>query len=113
MRINRTASLNAFFQVSQSFLVLAKFGVNLHHSCKDSGSKIHWCAIQTPDGSYIHLDMRSLPSGSKTSLISDPKNEAMAKVPTRQRLANFEALLNSSFDCLEALLLHVASTSPL
>jgi hypothetical protein len=112
VRIDRVASLNTYYQVSQTFRAMAKFGIGLHHSCKDGESKVYWCVLRRPDGTYIHVDIRTIPLGSKTSLMTDRKNEAIAKVTTRQRLASFEVLLNNSFDTLEQLLRHAESAQP-
>jgi len=112
MRIDRSASINSFFQVSRSFRPLEKFGVHLHHSCKDGLSHTYWCAIQRPDGNYQHLDMRTIPGGSATSLMTDPWNIAVAQVHTGQRLANFEKLLNAAFGNTADLLRHIESACP-
>lgn len=112
MKIDRKASLNSFFQVSQSFRPLEQFGVNLHHSCKDGLSKSYWCAIQRPDGQYQHLDIRTIPGGRATSRTTDSRNIAVAQVHTGKRLAFFEKLLNTAFRNTSDLLRHLESAHP-
>lgn len=112
MKINRSASLNAYFQVSQAYRPMPKFGVNLHYSCKESSSHVHLCAIASPDGTFVHVDMRAIPNGAQTSLISHPLNAEMAEVPTHRRLEYFESLLNNNFRTIEELLRHAKCAHP-